>query len=562
MSARRAKAAERSTKASRTVPANLGTATPNIVEFVTDPQLLGLSISPAQETLLRGIYGLPLANQEQRDIWHLCTERDYPGHPFGEVTVVSGARGGKDSRIAAPIVLYEALFGGHERQIAKGERGVIPLVAQDARAVAVAFGYIRDYLLQSPVLSQLLDGEPLANSLMLTNELTVICFPCTLRSMRGFSIPAAVMDEVAFFRLEGQADSDVEIQTSIRRGMLNFPAPRLIKITTPYMRTGVVHDDFQRAFGKPNPDLLVWRATSSLMNPTLTGARLGREQRLDPVRFAREYLAEFATDVAAFLPQHLIDAAVQPGRHERPARENIHYVMAVDPSGGGPDHFTCCVVHAEGKGADLRIVQDLLRGWATRGSETVDLEGIVQEIAAIAKQYRVRTVYGDRYSRDWVAQAFQRHGIRYDSDHHPPLDKSAAYLETEPLFTQGRIEILDDPRQRRELVCLERKPRPGNKASVDHPTTVGSHDDYANALALAAAVASRDRRSMLHGYPEPAPKPQQESPLYWTHTCGTQRLINPQAERPTGTDPDGNPVYHCLRCSPGWTWSSVQQGGF
>ena len=33
--------------------------------------------------------------------------------------------------------------------------------------------------------------------------------PCTLRSLRGWSIPAGVMDELAFYRLEGQADSDV-----------------------------------------------------------------------------------------------------------------------------------------------------------------------------------------------------------------------------------------------------------------------------------------------------------------------------------------------------------------
>jgi hypothetical protein len=32
---------------------------PSIVEFVTDPQLLGLSVSPAQRTLLKSIYGLP-----------------------------------------------------------------------------------------------------------------------------------------------------------------------------------------------------------------------------------------------------------------------------------------------------------------------------------------------------------------------------------------------------------------------------------------------------------------------------------------------------------------------
>jgi hypothetical protein len=119
---------------------------PTVVEFVTDPQLLGLTISPAQETLLRVIYGLPLVTDDQRELFCLCTGRTTyrDGHAFPEVTVLSGARGGKDSRIAAPIVAYEALFGGHERYLHRGERGIIPLVAQDARGAKIAFGYIKE----------------------------------------------------------------------------------------------------------------------------------------------------------------------------------------------------------------------------------------------------------------------------------------------------------------------------------------------------------------------------------------------------------------------------------
>ena len=40
---------------------------------------------------------------------------------------------------------------------------------------------------------------------------------------------------------------------------------------------------------------------------------------------------------------------------------------------------------------------------------------------------------------------------------------------------------------RRELQCLERRPRPGGRTIVDHPR--GGHDDHANALALAAVRA-------------------------------------------------------------------------
>ena len=236
-------------------------AIPNIIEFVTDPQLLGLSLSPAQTVLLKSIYGLSL-NKEELELFQQCTGREkYPGHAFGEVTVIAGARAGKDSRIAGPVAVYEAIFGGHEKHLAKGERAIIPIVAQDARATRIAFGYVREYLTRSPLLAGMVE-DVLSTEISLNNRLTISCFPCTSRSLRGWSIPAGVMDELGFYRLEGQADSDGEVQASIRRGMLNFPQPRLVKISTPYMRGGVLYEDFKNGFGKDNSDLLVWKAPS------------------------------------------------------------------------------------------------------------------------------------------------------------------------------------------------------------------------------------------------------------------------------------------------------------
>ncbi len=171
---------------------------PDVIEFVTDAQLLGLTLSEAQETLLRAIYGLRLS-EAQAACFRLWTGREQPpSGGFGEVTVVAGARAGKDSRIAAPIICFEALFGGHERHLTKGERGVLPLVAQDARATRVAFGYIRDYLVHSPLLARQVAGDPLASEITLTNGLSIACFPSTLRSLRGWSIRSGVMDELAF----------------------------------------------------------------------------------------------------------------------------------------------------------------------------------------------------------------------------------------------------------------------------------------------------------------------------------------------------------------------------
>jgi hypothetical protein len=465
--------------------------TPDIIEFTTDAQLLGLALSPAQETLLRGIYGLTLT-PDQRELWTRCTGRDtYAGKPYGEVTVLAGARSGKDSRIAAPVLLYEALYGGHAERLGRGETAMIPCVAQDARAAKIAFQYLRDYLTTSPELEGAVD-EVLASEVRLTNRVTLATFACTLRGLRGWSIAAAVLDELGFFRLEGQADSDVEIQTSVRRGMLNFPAPRLVKISTPYLKAGILYEDWRDAYGKDNPDRLVWVAPSVLMNPTLSDARMERERRLDPQRFAREYEAVWQDDLAAFLPGAWVEAAVVSGRHELPAVQGIAYGAAVDASGGsGRDAFTLAIVHTEGKGTERRVVQDVMKAWKGDRSGSVDLEGIVAEAAAELRRYGVRKVHGDRYSAQWVRQAFSRHGIQYADPEirGTYVDRSRAYLESESLFAQGRIALLDHPALVRELRGLEKRLKPGGRATVDHPQA--GHDDHANALALAATMATQ-----------------------------------------------------------------------
>src|SRR5712691_3878389 len=146
---RRAKAPG-STPVARDLDADLppqarsGPAKPDIVTFTT--QTLGLPLSAPQKTLLQVIYGEALTTEE-REIYARCTGRSgdayVSGQPFSTITVVSGAQSGKDSRIACPVVCYEAVHGGHERYFVKGQPVRIVLVAQDKDAAGIAYGYIR-----------------------------------------------------------------------------------------------------------------------------------------------------------------------------------------------------------------------------------------------------------------------------------------------------------------------------------------------------------------------------------------------------------------------------------
>src|SRR4030095_13638787 len=105
---------------------------------------------------------------------------------------------------------------------------------------------------------------------------------------------------------------------------------------------------------------------------------------------------------------------------------------------------TVAVVHAERSAAERRIVQDVMRSWRGDRTRSVGLGGIVAEAAAALKTHGVRRVVGDRYSAQWVRQAFGRHGIAYvDPEIRGAyVDRSRAYLEAEQLFAQGRIELL------------------------------------------------------------------------------------------------------------------------
>ena len=307
------------------------------------------------------------------------------------------------------------------------------------------------------------------------NNLTISLFPCSFRATRGFSIPVAILDEVAFFRVEG-VHVDKEVIDAIRPAQATFPNSKLIKISTPYGHQGELYRDFAERHQRAG--LLCFRAASWLMNPTIKKSFLEGEKQRDPEFFEREYAAEFSDSISSAFAREAVEACKVPGRFELPYCREFRYVAAVDPAGGGPDEFALAICHREVSG---KVVQDLIRGW--RSDRPVDT---VVEAVKLLKAYRCSAVIGDQYSGEWARQAFQDRGVRYVVS---PLSASEAFLELLPLVNQGAIELLDDQRQTTQLIALERRVSPTGKDILAHPR--GGHDDRPNALAHAARVAAQ-----------------------------------------------------------------------
>jgi hypothetical protein len=143
----------------------------------------------------------------------------------------------------------------------------------------------------------------------------------------------------------------------------------------------------------------------------------------------------------------LVESAIDYGVTVRPPMTATRYRAACDPSGGVNDSFTLAISHTDN---DIAILDCLVEIKAPFNPTSA-----TELIANTLKSYRLSEVTGDRYAAGWVPDAFKKVGIRYVQSER---DRSAAYLEALPLFTSGRVRLLDNPRLVSQFAALERRP--------------------------------------------------------------------------------------------------------
>ena len=124
---------------------------------------------------------------------------------------------GPASRVLALIAVYLATFHDWRGYLAPGERGVIMIIATDRRQARVLFRYVRALLFDVPMLRGMVERET-AETIDLTNNITIEIQTASYRSVRGFTLVAALCDEIAFWR-------GTTRQTPTRRSWRPFAPP-------------------------------------------------------------------------------------------------------------------------------------------------------------------------------------------------------------------------------------------------------------------------------------------------------------------------------------------------
>lgn len=427
----------------------------------------------AWRVLLIATVGEELTDDE-RVIFKILTGRDRePLEPVEEFWGVIGRRGGK-TRAMAVLAAYLAACVDHRDVLAPGERGVIPLLAATVQQAASAFAFIEGIFTVSPNLKDLVDGAT-SDTLSLTTGIDISVRPASFRTIRGITAIAAIADEVAFWRSDDSANPDKEILKALRPSLATTGGP-LIAISSPHAKRGELYGTFKRHYG-PNGDplILVAKAPTRVINPTLPQRVIDRAMEADPEAASAEYGAEFRGDLEIFVSREAMEACVATGVTVRSALASVAYRAFVDPSGGSSDAMTLAIAHIE----ERRVVLDCL----LERKAPFSPEAAVAEFAGTLKAYRCLTVTGDRYGGEWPRERFQVHGIRYEP---AELNRSELYLAFLPILNSGRLELLDHPRMVSQFCGLERRTARSGKDTVDHAP--GAHDDLANAVAGVASL--------------------------------------------------------------------------
>ncbi|MCX7313923.1 MAG: hypothetical protein NTV56_19970 [Alphaproteobacteria bacterium] len=451
----------------------------NILEAIDDANLFAPWFRDretwvAWTAFLATLFGLPMT-PEQRAIYSECTGRqDPPAAPFNEAWLVCGRRAGKSFTLALTAV-YLAVFRDYRHCLAPGERGTVLIVAADRKQARVILRYVSALLKGVPILAPLIERET-AEAFDLTNRVTVEVGTASYRTTRGYTFVGVLADELAFWRSEDSASPDYEVLAAVRPGMSTIPGAMLLCASSPYARRGALWDAYQRYYAKDAP-VLVWKAPTRLMNPTVPQSVIDEAVERDPASAGAEYMAEFRSDIESFISIEAVRACIVAGVRERAPERQYRYVAFVDPSGGSSDSYTMAIAHKAGDTAILDLLREVKPPFSP--------EAVTEEFADTLKNYRITKVSGDRYGGEWPREQFRKHGVNYECS---DQSKSELYVDLLPLINSRAADLLDHDRLVTQLVGLERRTARGGRDSIDHGP--GAHDDIANAVAGALCRAA------------------------------------------------------------------------
>lgn len=409
------------------------------------------------------MFHIPLKNK-QKELFKKCTKRKYvKGLGFDEGWFICPRRTGK-SRTASVLAAYCGLIMDWKKHLAPGEYAYIYIIAVDRKQARGILDYCKGLL--SSFQDQI--EKELTWEIWLKTRVIISVQTASFKTSRGRSVAMLIMDEAAFFQDENSANPAEEILTAILPSLMD--GGKVIGLSTPFGKFGLLYNLYKEHFGKNNSDVLVWQATDAkIMRPNYSDKKLERMRKRDPIAFRSEYEAQFRDDLSTYLSEQDIEQVTAKGGLMRPPISGVRYYCFVDPSGGKNDSFCFCV----GRWENGKAIIDRQEEFKSPFSPSE----VVSKICETIKLYGVYEVVGDRYAGMWPRESFQKNGINYKVSE---LDKNEIFLRFQAYVKSLQVELLDSERLKVQLQSIQRKAASGGREIFIHGL---AGDDLANVIA-------------------------------------------------------------------------------
>jgi hypothetical protein len=450
------------------------------------------SLSVAQKMCLKAIYGLPLTAEELEVFGRASGRHDYVAAEAREATIIAGRRAGKTSKIAARLAIYESV---RDHGLPPGEEGFVMVLAPTISQARIAFRFILGDLRRSPTLSKRIISTT-KDEIRLDNGITIGCYASTYDGVRGRTVVAAICDEVAFWSQDDTAANPAEeVLAALRPAMIAVRNPKLLKISTPYCKYGMLWEEYQR---RSELDYPVLQLSSFELNPTLDPALLDRERHRGEDYFQREYLAQFVEVVNGWIVPELLEPCVVRGRYQLPYTPEGRFMTVMDPA-LVHDDFAFAVLRLT---SDGRIVLHRVVRWSGTKTAPLGCDDVLDQVRSVLAEYRINSVTGDQYCSELIRQQLEKRGIYYQVRNFDARTRPEIFANLRYLLSQRRIELLDSPELLQELRSLQEHRT--DRGQVDIRPASGGKDDLAVVVALAASELCKEQEVTPFLLPERA----------------------------------------------------------
>jgi phage terminase large subunit-like protein len=123
------------------------------------------------------------------------------------------------------------------------------IIAADRKQARVIMRYIRGLLRAVPMLAATIEAERI-ESIDLNNRISIEVHTASFRTTRGYTVVAALLDEIAYWPSEDSTSPDFEIINAIRPAMATVPGAMMLCASSPHARRGVLWEAYHRHFGQ------------------------------------------------------------------------------------------------------------------------------------------------------------------------------------------------------------------------------------------------------------------------------------------------------------------------